>query len=62
MRMIVEAFKDSLELGLEKHSQIVVSIGLCATSWSVRMEVGLHFTEVLMFYYSNLRGDFSPDQ
>ena len=28
--MIVEAFKDSLELGLEKHGQIVVSIGFSA--------------------------------
>lgn len=26
MRMIVEAFKDTLELGLEKSEQIVVSI------------------------------------
>jgi len=38
MRMIVEAFKDSLELGLEKPSQIVVSIELCTTSWSVKVE------------------------
>ena len=26
MRMIVEAFKDALELGLAKHKQVVVSI------------------------------------
>ena len=26
MRMIVEAFKESLELGLSKHGQVVVSI------------------------------------
>ena len=38
MRMIVEAFKDSLELGLEKDSQIVVSIELCTMSWSVAVE------------------------
>lgn len=63
--MIVEAFKDSLELGLEKHAQIVVSIGHCATSWSVKMEVRLHLADVIMFiafFYSNLHGDFSPDQ
>ena len=36
--MIVEAFKDSLELGLEKPSQIVVSIELCTRSWSVKVE------------------------
>jgi len=59
--MIVEAFKESLELGLEKHSQIVVSIGLCTTSWSVKIEVML-YADDLMFCYSNLHGNFSPDQ
>lgn len=48
MRIIVEAFKDSLELGLEKPSQIVVSIKLCTTSWSVKVEVRLH-SLMLMF-------------
>jgi hypothetical protein len=27
MRIIVEAFKDTLELGLQKHKQVVVRIG-----------------------------------
>ena len=29
MRMIVEAFKETLELGLSKHKQVVVSPTLC---------------------------------
>jgi hypothetical protein len=59
--MIVEAFKDSLEIGLEKPSQIVVSIELCTTSWSVKAEVRLHFAD-LNVYYFNLDGDYSQDQ
>ena len=59
--MIVEAFKDSLELGLEKHSQIVVSIGLFTTSRSVKMEV-MHFADDLMSFYSNFYGNFVSDQ
>ena len=41
MRMIVEAFKESLELGLAKHKQVVVSVSFLdmrihfiSTSWS----------------------------
>ena len=34
MRMIVEAFKDTLELGLEKPAQIVVSIVCVAPGFS----------------------------
>ena len=35
MRMIVEAFKDSLELGLSKHGQIVVSTSLVSFSTTI---------------------------
>ena len=49
--MIVEAFKDCLELGLEKTGQIVVSIRLCTTSWSVKMGVRLRFADVNVYCF-----------
>jgi len=40
MRMIVEAFKDTLELGLEKHKQVVPMIPTFVFGWPTGMETG----------------------
>jgi hypothetical protein len=38
MRMIVEAFKDTLELGLNKPGQVVVRIHLIGLNWQWRKQ------------------------
>jgi hypothetical protein len=43
--MIVEAFKDTLELGLEKPAQIVVSIGFYSTWLSRLLDSPFHLSD-----------------
>lgn len=40
MRMIVEAFKETLELGLNKPGQVVVRIHLISPDWQWRRSRG----------------------
>ena len=40
MRMIVDAFKDTLELGLEKPKQVVVRFHLLESPKALRSELG----------------------
>jgi hypothetical protein len=60
MRMIVDAFKDTLELGLEKPKQVVVRLRLCLVIRSQSYDCGTGRVTCLLPRYERLRNvDYS---